>query len=84
MREIMPLRKVVVNLTHQADPNDPKSIKTAVRSWHNGLANGTIPRQLVKKFGRELYLDLSAWQKWMFDKNMPHNNKGRVGRPRSP
>ncbi|MGV7225187.1 MAG: hypothetical protein ACQ9MH_27185 [Nitrospinales bacterium] len=48
MREIMPLRKVVVNLTHQADPNDPKSIKTAVRSWHNGLANGTIPRHLVK------------------------------------
>jgi hypothetical protein len=84
MFEIMPLKKVVVNLTHQADPNDPKSIKAAIRSWHNGLASGTIPRRLVKKFGRELYLDLSAWQKWMFDKQQSSKSKIRIGRPRSP
>jgi hypothetical protein len=82
--EIMPLKRVVVELTHQATSNEPASIQKAVRTWHNGLASGTIPRFLVKKFGRELYLDLSAWREWMFDKQQISANKRSVGRPRSP
>jgi hypothetical protein len=82
MEGIMPLKKVVVYVTNQADANDQQSIKKAVRSWHNMLANGSLPRSLVIKLGKELYLDLEAWKSWIKSRNQHNNYKG-PGRPRS-
>ena len=84
MIELMPLKKVVVNITHQADPKDPESIRRAIRKWHNSLASGTLPRCLVKKFGRELYLRLDIWDQWVSDNKEESKNIKKIGRPRSP
>ena len=83
MQKIMPLRRAVVKITHQADEDDTKSIRKAVRTWHNALANGTIPRSLVKKFGRELYLRLDNWEAWISEDDQNHERKRDPGRPRS-
>jgi hypothetical protein len=84
MIQLMPLKKVVVDITHQADPKDPESIRRAIRKWHNSLASGTLPRCLVKKLGRELYLRLDIWEQWVSDNQRETEKvKGR-GRPRSP
>jgi hypothetical protein len=82
--ELMPLTKVVVNITHQADSENPESIRKAVKTWHNGFANGTLPRCLVKKFGRELYLRLDVWEQWVSGTLEESENIRSRGRPRSP
>jgi hypothetical protein len=82
MQRIMPLKRVVIEITNQASENDPISIRRAIRSWHNALANGTIPRCLVKKFGRELYLRLDKWEIWVSEDEQ--ERKKVPGRPRSP
>jgi hypothetical protein len=83
MHKIMPLRRAVVRITHQADEDNPESIRKAVRTWHNALANGTIPRSLVKKFGRELYLRLDNWEAWVSENDQGIERKRGPGRPRS-
>jgi len=80
--QLMPLSRVVVEITHEAKPDDPLGTRRAIRSWHNRLSNGTIPRSVVKKLGRGLFLDLEAWGEWLDkrDQQPCHNNPGR---PRS-
>ena len=82
MTELMPLRKVVVDITHEAAHSDPGSIRKAIKAWHNRLSNGTVPKTLVVKLGRQLYLDLNAWENWLEKRkdNIVHNGPGR---PRS-
>lgn len=82
MRQLMPLRKVVVELTHEAAPEDDQAIRRAVKSWHNRLASGSIPRMVVTKLGRELFLDLAAWESWLSEKKSTQYLKG-PGRPRT-
>lgn len=83
MQKIMPLSRAVIEVTNQASASDPLSVKKAVRKWHNALANGTIPRSLVKKFGRELYLRLDNWEAWVCEDEHKHNQPKGPGRPRS-
>jgi len=62
MKHLMPLRRVVVEVTNEADLNNPEGIGRAVKSWHNRLSNGSIPRRLIMKLGRQLFLNLDAWR----------------------
>jgi hypothetical protein len=78
--EVMPLRTAVVEVTHEALGDDPEAVRRAVRSWHNRLACGSIPRSLVMRLGRDLFLDLGEWNRWVLSrKEVPK----RRGRPRS-
>ena len=82
MKRLMPLRRVVIEITNEADPNDPEGNRKAVKSWHNRLNTGGIPRRLVTKLGRQLYLNLDAWEEWLSEKNeAPHSPS--PGRPRA-
>ena len=81
MRKFMPLKKAVVVITHEASPEDMEGIRKAVRSWHNRLAGGSIPRDVVTKLGRELFLDLEAWENWL--EKHKQQNYVSPGRPRS-
>ena len=81
MTQLMPLKKVVVEITHQAEPDDYEAIRKAVKSWHNRLALGSIPRNVVTKLGRELFLDLDAWEQWLARRRSEQLPSGR-GRPR--
>ena len=65
MTKLMPLKRFVVEVTHEARDGDSDGIRKAIKSWHNRLSNGSIPRALMAKLGRELFLDLDAWQDWM-------------------
>lgn len=78
----MPLKKAVVIITNEASADDAVGIRKAVRSWHNRLAGGSIPRDVVTKLGRELFLDLDAWESWLLErrKKIPIT---KIGRPRS-
>jgi hypothetical protein len=82
MTKLMPLRRVVVEVTHEATANDPQGIRRAVKSWHNRLANGSVPRSLTAKLGRELFLDLDAWEDWITGRQGGSGSRPR-GRPRS-
>lgn len=82
MTELMPLRRAVIEITHEASPNNLEENRRAIRGWHNRLQNGTIPRELVFKLGRELFLDLKAWEAWISKKGDPQTHKN-VGRPRT-
>jgi hypothetical protein len=82
MRTLMPLRKVVTEVTNEADPDDQSGIRRAIRAWHNRLANGSVPRQLVAKIGRQLFLDLDAFNDWIEGQNK-QEAPPRRGRPRS-
>ena len=64
MRKMMPLRRVVTEITCESEKGDDVGIRRAIKSWHNRLANGSIPRNIVIKLGRELFLDLDAWEIW--------------------
>ncbi len=79
MTRLMPLKRVVVEVTHEAPPGDLQEIRKAIKSWHNRLSAGSIPRSIVAKLGRELFLDLDAWERWFEDRSKEHP---RVGRPR--
>lgn len=82
MKVLMPLKKAVVEITNEALADDQQSIRKAVRCWHNRLFNGSVPRDVVTKLGRQLFLDLDAWESWLERKNKPGNRQGS-GRPRS-
>jgi hypothetical protein len=82
MKKFMPLKRVVVEITHEAIASDDTGIKKAVRSWHNRLAGGSIPRTIVTKFGRELFLDLQAWHEWLNKRSEKPMHPG-PGRPRA-
>lgn len=83
MRQLMPLRRAVVEVTHEARSGDDPGIRRAVKSWHNRLSNGSIPRYLVTRLGRQLFLDLSAWEDWLAKRVGPPAQSS-PGRPRSP
>jgi hypothetical protein len=71
MRQIMPLKKAIIEATHEALPDDPQENRKAIKTWHNRLYHGSIPRSVIVKLGRELFLDLQAWVSgW---KNMVRN-----------
>jgi hypothetical protein len=78
----MPLKRVVVEITNEAHPDDDVQIKRAIKAWHNRLATGSIPRYVVTKLGRELFLDLEAWDQW-WDERTQSTPARPVGRPRS-
>jgi hypothetical protein len=81
MRKLMPLKRAVVEVTGEAMDDNPESIRKAIRAWHNRLNSGSIPRHLVAKVGRGLYLDLMEWDSWLSDRR---EKKARgPGRPRS-
>lgn len=65
MKQLMPLKRAVVEITNEAEPNDPQGSRRAIKSWHNRLSNGTVPRRIIRKLGRELFLDLEAWEEWL-------------------
>ena len=82
MKRLMPLRAVVVEITHEAIAGDDAGVRRAVKSWHNRLATGSIPRRLIAKLGRELFLDLDAWDSW-WDERSQNAPARPVGRPRN-
>ena len=63
--QLMPLRIFVVKITNEADGDDDKSILKAVKSYHNRLANGSVPKNLFKKIGKQLFVDLIEFEKWL-------------------
>jgi hypothetical protein len=82
MKRLMPLKRFVVDITMEAKEENEQSIRKVVRSWHNRLANGTIPRTVVTKLGRELFVDLEAWNKWLLERQKGSQGKN-PGRPRT-
>jgi hypothetical protein len=82
MTQLMPLKKAVVRVTNEAETEDEESIRKAVKSWHNRLAGGSIPRAVVVKLGRELFLDLDAWERWLEARKKQRCYSG-PGRPRT-
>ena len=62
---IMPLKLFVVVVTNEAQEDDQQSIQKAVRRYHNRLANGTVPRSLFKKIGKELFVELRKFDMWL-------------------
>ena len=82
MTELMPLKRFVVEVTHEARDGDPEGIRKAIKSWHNRLSNGSIPRSLMAKLGRELFLDLDAWEDWIETRGQRPAPRG-PGRPRN-
>ena len=81
--ELMPLKRVVTQLSHEADPDDQEKIRKAIRAWHNRLHNGSIPRNLVTRLGRELYVKLEAWETWITERDAQISPIKKVGRPRT-
>ena len=55
---LMPLDKFVVKVTGEAEAGDEQGIKKAVRRYHNRLANGSIPRSVFRKIGKQLFVHL--------------------------
>lgn len=82
MIKLMPLRKAVVEITNEATAKDDITIRKAIKSWHNRLATGSIPRSVVTKLGRELFLDLDAWDQW-WEERSQRTPARPVGRPRN-
>lgn len=80
MKRIMPLRRVVTEVTYEAVIGDDVGIRRAIKSWHNRLSNGSIPRSIIKKLGRELFLDIEAWEEWW---SLQDAEKNQMGRPRT-
>jgi hypothetical protein len=61
----LPLRRFVIKVTGDADEGNYEEIQKAIRRYHNRLANGTIPRSIFKKIGKELYVDLVGFKLWV-------------------
>ena len=61
----MPLKRAVCSVTGEADSNDDQGIRKAVRTWHNRIANGSVPRSIFVKIGRELFLKIDAFEQWV-------------------
>jgi hypothetical protein len=81
MKHLMPLKRAVVEITHEAPPDDHHEIRKAVKSWHNRLSAGSIPRTVITKLGRELFLDLNEWEAWLEGRTKEGCGRG-PGRPR--
>lgn len=81
MNKLMPLRRFVVEITSEARPDDPDGIRKAIKSWHNRLQIGSIPRSIIEKIGRGLFVDLNAWQTWL-NSRRANETVVRRGRPR--
>lgn len=62
---LMPLRRAVCSVTGEAAEGDDQGIRKAVRRWHNRLSNGSVPRSIFRKIGKELFLDLQAFETWL-------------------
>jgi len=62
---LIPLRRAVYSVTGEADENDDQAIRIAVRRWHNRLSNGSVLRSIFRKIGKDLFLDLSAFEDWI-------------------
>ena len=82
MKNLMPLRRAVVDITHEAATGDDVGVRRAIKSWHNRLATGSIPRYVVTKLGRELFLDLEAWDQWWEERSQASVSP-KLGRPRN-
>ncbi len=61
---LMPLRRFVVEITGDASESNQQKIQQAVRKYHNRLANGTVPRSIFRKIGKELYVHLEDFKRW--------------------
>lgn len=70
---LMPLRRFVVAVSGEADSGDEQAIKKAIRRYHNRLANGSIPRSIFRKIGRELFVDIRGFHYWI---NLQPNSTG--------
>jgi hypothetical protein len=62
---LMPLRRFVVDVTGDASENSQQEIQQAIRRYHNRLANGSVPRSIFRKMGKELYVHLEEFKHWM-------------------
>lgn len=82
MKTLIPLKRVVVEITNEARAEDQSGIHKAIKSWHNRLATGSIPRSVVTKLGRELFLDLEAWEQW-WEERSQKSASPKLGRPRT-
>ena len=82
MKQLMPIKRFVVEITNQAISNDQQQISKAVRAFHNKLYNGSIPRDLIIKIGRDLFIDLGAWGNWL-EKKKQKTDAPSPGRPRT-
>jgi hypothetical protein len=82
MRQIIPLRRAVVLITNEASAGDDEGIRKTLKSWYNRLSIGSIPRTVVTKLGRELFLDLEAWEEWLAGRAERTRPRG-PGRPRT-
>jgi len=82
MTRLIPLKRFVVKNTGQAGPNDPVERRKAIKGWHNKFYQGSVPRTFIKKIGKELFVDLEAWEKWLEGNNPESSNPG-PGRPRT-
>jgi len=77
----MPLRRFVVEITNEANAGDDISVRKAVKAWHNRLSNGSIPRCVVTKVGRGLFIDIEEWESWL--NGCRPGKEVRSGRPRN-
>ena len=80
--QLMPLRRAVVEITGEAIAGDETGIRRAIKSWHNRLATGSIPRSVVTKLGRGLFIDLEAWDQW-WEERAQKSASFQRGRPRT-
>ena len=62
---LMPLHRFVVAITGEAEHGDEVAIKKAVRRYHNRLANGSVPRAIFRKIGKELFVHLDDFYNWV-------------------
>jgi hypothetical protein len=82
MPQLLPLKRFVVEITGEAHPDDPQGLQRAVKSWHNRLQTGSIPRSVIEKIGRSLFVDLAAWEEWRLSRRRPTQSTPR-GKRRS-
>jgi hypothetical protein len=82
LKPIIPLRRFITEVTNEAPPDDEEAIRKALKSWHNRLYNGSIPRSVIAKIGRSLYVIVPEWEAWQ-DGRRSEGSEVRRGRPRA-
>ncbi len=63
--QIKPLDRFVSEDMGEADPKNPTEVREAIRRFHNKLANGSIPRTVIRKIGKHLYVHMGDWKSWI-------------------
>ena len=63
--QLLPLSRFVVIITGEAAQDDQSGVKKAVRRYHNRLANGSIPRSIFRKIGKELFVHIEDFNDWV-------------------